>query len=520
MRTRLSEMDTNELRGALLTLAKAISFQDREQFLQMLEQDEPHVDDDAAALRDELLLFRRDVQAGVFRSQHLGRHARAWYDVLERLLSMANEVMEQGQRELAREVYAEALATFRLPWYQLGEVRQPWERLNIDISVIKARYLRLTLEQVLSAAGNDAERLTGARRLLEAFFFAIPTGTEQVDLHWVMEEERLPFPKIGEFLPYWLLALIGSERSFVRHRRGIWNALLSEAWQLAGKQPDMEERILLLAEDHPRLLVEWIKNQAHRRTWAKAMKIADDGLEVVTDPTSRLILAVALGHLALRGKKPDLALKGVRTAWRLCPSLERFHALCVVGDPRPAALDSRLVDELEAFEGGGVELDAALLGLLEVMVGDYSTPTELLDDVDPTILPDASKPFIRILPVLLMVAAGPEALPKGSVIKELWLVSSQSSHRCHQLASQKWRRAEEEANRLARLLSPRGKRSARGSLEERFGSLIQRAIARHPPTLKNAAAACRRRSGWSGSSSISSFDTRSERITTMSPACS
>ncbi len=423
LESRLKSLKRDELTAIILRHAKKLAPPERDKFLAVFtEAGKPETKpmDDPALIKN-IDSFIGDLESGVYcdgwgYDREIGNERafgdESWVSEMDDLFDRAGEAFLSGNRELATEAYGLLLRSFSLD-EESGTFcgpKPPDSMVQTDVDEAKARYYRSLYETL-----PPKERVG---RLLQAVNDLEYVGSASIGLRAMLEADDKPLEDFAEFLLEWRQALKKKKPVDDYWREDPFQWLLREAVVLS----EGTKGLAALAEEEgdrqPEVYFDWVQALLKEGKPDEAVVAARKGAVRILNPDQRARMADQLAELAIERGDEGLHLAARRRAWRADPSIKRLLLLCGANDPDDDEIDKRLKAEFVSYRKGAFKPNRRLAAILELLVGEYSSPVVDLGKTKALGWSDPTHPGYVVFPFLLLAGSGVSEPEVGSVMAD------------------------------------------------------------------------------------------------------
>ena len=413
----LDRLSHDELKRRLRDHAETLSFNEREAFLELFEEEPEAPGSVAENLLEQVDELVSDLESGAYYDgwgwdselrEERPYGDESWAPTMDSLFAEAAKAFLAKNWSLAAQAYGPLLGTFELEEAFSGSA-YPEQMLDTDLVEARQRYLRAVYE-----AAPPAERV---KALVQAIADLEDRGWPEFSLQALEETTGTPLPGLDRFLPSWVeeLESLTVEPSYLDRYRA--NAL-AEAVVRHGGIEGLAKLARGHGDRHPEFYDRWLAELVRADRLEEALAAASEGMERVVDGPASATLADRAASLAERMRRPDLVKRARRWAWRRSPTEERFLRLQpTTDDPTGHRL---ACEEIEAAGRGELELPNPLRFRLKLLADDLKTLVAETAKAQPVGWSYGWTLGSVTVPFLLVGASGAGPVPEGTMLAHLW----------------------------------------------------------------------------------------------------
>ena len=277
---------------------------------------------------------------------------------------------------------------------------------NVDEE--KARFLRANFSCFDSAEASNV--------MIDNMMTYQAIGKPTVSLRAIKESSREAMADFDNFIVLWIDALKASRSNLGEDSFGlVIESLLREAVLLKGGVSALEALADEQGEGHPEVFFDLISEFVHDENFAEAERIAEKGLDKISEKHQKAVLADWLAELAIKAGHQEKALASRKEAWRLEPSHERLVNWCTTNGGVLA--DESLREEIGYLKETVHRSNSRLICMLKLLIGEYEKAREEILCVDPIGWGPQNHPGHVVFPFLLLAGADIREIPEESSLK-------------------------------------------------------------------------------------------------------
>lgn len=411
--TALGELSHEQLKTLILQEARTLRPRERAAFLSQFQTPPAasKTETTKAPAADKSLLpdideFISNVKSGMYYDgwgwDHEIHDERAfgdesWVEEMDALFDRAESDFMEGHLENAGVAYGKLLNAFSLQddGCAFSGQQAPDEMLDTDIGEAKARYFRCLY--LASDAGKRVGALAEAAQELEY------VGDRRVGIQAMLDSASSELPGFDAFIGAWIdmLKTVRDPSGFGWGYTARW--LLREAVRIANGTDGLAALANEQGNRHPDAFMDWVTALVDDNRTDEAIKAAKLGVDRISSPEAKAVMADRLAELA-EGEKDKVLMLGARhTAWQSDPNMLRILLyLNSIDDSneREAALQAEY-DQLDKFTP---KLSSRLSAMLEICTGRYADALARLKKSKPLGWSSGSHVGLLVMPFALLAA--------------------------------------------------------------------------------------------------------------------